>query len=102
MGRTELQPGKAVQRPLENQMRERNRDFERITDDVGQQAVALEPFLEIRDPLGMEKNQPAKFLRLGPESELSVGPQVTSGSIAQEARGILLSCASILLTPVVV
>src|SRR5499427_3731424 len=67
MGGAELQARKAIQRPLKNEMGERNRGFERIADNVGQQAVALEPFLEIRHPLGMEENQGSEFLRLGPK-----------------------------------
>src|ERR1051325_11116570 len=57
MGRTELQARKAIQRPLKNEMGERDGGFERIADDVAQQAIALEPFLEARHPLGMEENQ---------------------------------------------
>src|SRR2546426_6280458 len=74
VGRAELQPRKAIQRAFENQMRERNRSFERIADDIGQQAVALQPFFEVRDALGMEKNQDAKFLCLGPKGvKLGIG-----------------------------
>ena len=74
MGGAELQARKAIQRTLENQMRQGNGGFERIADDIGQQAIALQPFLEIRDALGMEKHQDAQFLGLGPEGvKLGVG-----------------------------
>jgi hypothetical protein len=53
MGRAQLQAGKSVQCALEDQIGEGNDGFERIVDDVGQQAVALEPFGEIRNALGM-------------------------------------------------
>src|SRR4029434_10424320 len=67
MGGAELQGRKAIQCPFKNEMGERDSRFERSSDDVGQQAVALQPFLEVRNPLGMEENQGPKFLRLGPK-----------------------------------
>src|SRR5262245_6963650 len=67
MGGTELQARKAIQRPLKNEMGEGNRSFEWIADNVGQQAVALEPFVEIRHALRMEENQGSEFLSLGPK-----------------------------------
>jgi hypothetical protein len=51
MGPAELQAREAIQRPLKNEMGERDCSFERIADDVGQQAIALEPFLEVRNSL---------------------------------------------------
>jgi hypothetical protein len=67
MGCAELEARKAIEGPLENQMGEGNRGFVRIADDVAQKAVALEPFLEVRDALGMEEHQHAKFLGLRPK-----------------------------------
>src|SRR5947209_11498157 len=51
MGGAELQARKAIQRPLKNEMGERNGGFEWIADDVGQQAVSLQPFLHAWDAL---------------------------------------------------
>src|SRR5438093_5855284 len=74
MGGAELQGRKAIERALENQMGEGNRGFERIADDVGQQAVALETLLEVRNTLRVEKHQDAEFLSFGPEGvELGIG-----------------------------
>ena len=74
MRRAKLQTRKSIQRALENQMGEGNRGFERIADDVGQQAVALEPCREIRNALGMQEHQNTKLLCLGPEGvKLRIG-----------------------------
>src|SRR5207237_9173751 len=67
MGGAELQARKAIQRPLKNEMGERNGGFEWIANDVGEQAVALQPFLGGCDALGMEENQCTELLRLGPK-----------------------------------
>src|ERR1700730_11428179 len=74
MSRAELEAGKAIQRPFENQMRERDGGFEWIADHVSQHAIALKPFLEVRNTLRMHENQDTHFLSLGPERvELGVG-----------------------------
>jgi hypothetical protein len=87
MGRAQLQAGKSVQCALEDQMGEGDGGFERIADDVGQQAVALEPFREIRDALGMEEDQDAKVLGLGPKRvKLMLGARVSGSSMEHEGR----------------
>src|SRR5918911_5186927 len=78
MGGTDLEPGKTIQRALENQMREGNGGFDRIADNVGQQAIALQAFLEIRDALGMDENERPECLRLGPKGvKLGIGQLLT-------------------------
>src|SRR5262245_23921177 len=67
MGGTDLEPWETVQCALENQMREGNRGFDRIADNVGQQAIALQALLEVRDALGMDKNERPEGLCLGPK-----------------------------------
>src|SRR2546426_31478 len=68
VSRADLEPREAVQRSLEDQVRERDRRVERIADDVAQSAVALQPLLESRaSPLRMDEDQAAELLRLRPE-----------------------------------
>src|SRR6266581_388779 len=68
VGRADLEAGEAVERSLEDQVRERDRGVERIADDVAQTAVASQPLLESRgSPLRMDENQAAELLRLRPE-----------------------------------
>jgi hypothetical protein len=70
----EFQSRKSIQCALENQMGKGNGGFKRIADDVGRQAVALEPFREIRNALGMQEHQNTKLLCLGPEGvKLRIG-----------------------------
>src|SRR6266404_2757482 len=43
----QLEARKTVERAIENQMRERDGGVERIADHVGEQPVALQPFLKV-------------------------------------------------------
>src|SRR4029434_8730418 len=65
MGGAELQGRKAIQCPFKNEMGERDCSFERIADDVGQQAVALNPFSGARNPLGWGETQAPTFSACG-------------------------------------
>ena len=68
MGRADPEPGKPVERSLEDQVRERNRRVERIADDVAQAPAASQPLLEsCGSPLRMDENQAAELFRLRPE-----------------------------------
>src|SRR5712671_5964096 len=69
MSRADLEPGAGIERSLENQVRQRDRRFERVTDDVFQHAVPLEPprDVEFCRALRMDENQRAELFGLGPE-----------------------------------
>src|SRR5882672_10163180 len=75
VSRADLEAGKAVERSLEDQVRERNRRVERIADDVAEAPAASEPLLEsCGSPLRMDENQAAELFRLRPERmKLRVG-----------------------------
>src|SRR5882762_7940922 len=87
VSRADLEAGKAVERPFEDQVRERNRRVERIADDVAEAPVASEPLLESRgSPLRMDENQAAELLRLRPERmELGVGELLACDVCADRA-----------------
>src|SRR5438132_2979399 len=66
----DLEPGEAIERSLEDQVRERDGRLERVADHVRQQAVALEPARQrVRGPrsLRMDEDEDAELLGLGPE-----------------------------------
>src|SRR5437660_2235268 len=66
----DLEPGEAVERALEDQVRERDGRLERVADHVVEQAVALEAVGNLGgDPraLGMDEDRHAELLGLGPE-----------------------------------
>src|SRR5882757_3871413 len=67
MGRADFEPGKTVERTLEDQVRERNGGVERKGDDVGELAVAGEPLVELRHPHRVDENETAELFRLGPD-----------------------------------
>src|SRR5712671_2232406 len=68
VGRADLEPGEAVERSFEDQVRERDRRLERIADDVGQAAAASQPLLEsCVSSLRVDENKAAELLRLRPE-----------------------------------
>ncbi len=74
MGGDHFQSGKAVQRALEDEMRERYRRVERIADGVAEPAVARQPLAELGHALRMDEQGHAEFLRLGPNRmEFRVG-----------------------------
>ena len=89
MRRADLQAGKAIERALEDQVRERDGGVERIADDVGEIAVALKPVLElIRRAVacGWMKTSDAQLLGLGPERvELRIG-DLLAGDVAADRR----------------
>src|SRR5437762_12560316 len=59
--------GKAIQRSLEDQMRERDRRVQRVADRVREPAVALESPGQVRRALWMDEDEHAELLGLGPE-----------------------------------
>src|SRR6266567_415369 len=66
----DLEPGEAIERSLEDQVRERDGRLERVADHVRQQTVALEPARQrLRGPcsLGMDEDEDAELLGLRPE-----------------------------------
>ena len=69
-----LEPGKLVERALEDQVRQRDRGVERIADGVAEPAVAGEPLGELRRALRMDEQRHAQLLGLGPDRmELGIG-----------------------------
>ena len=83
----DLQPGKAVERALEDQVRQRDRGFERVADRVGQQAAAAQPAarLELARAQRVHEDQDAQLLALGPERmEPGIG-QFLAGDAAAHA-----------------
>src|SRR6185312_11211600 len=66
MRRANLQAGEAVERALEDQMRQRERRLERIADRVVEPAIAFEAPLELRRSLRMKKDEHAELFGLGP------------------------------------
>src|SRR5260370_16015655 len=51
MGRANLEPREPIERPVENQMRQKNRGLERIADHVGQSPAALQTLVQLRNSL---------------------------------------------------
>ena len=83
----DLEPREAVERSLEDQVRQRDRGFERVADRVGQQAVAGEPAarLQFAGAERVHEDQHAQFLALRPERvEFRVG-QFLAGDAAGNA-----------------
>jgi formylglycine-generating enzyme required for sulfatase activity len=94
MGGTDLQARKAVEGALEDQVRERDRGFERVADRVGQEAAALEPAarLELAGPERMHEDQDAELLGLGPDRvEFRVG-QFLPGHTAADREAAQPQC----------
>ena len=74
MRRDDLQTGEAVERPLEDQVRQRDRGLGRQGDRVRQPAIPFQPIGEFRDGLRMNEQHGAEFLGLGPDRmEFRVG-----------------------------
>jgi len=70
VGRTQLQVGKAVQRPFKNQVREKNGGFKRIANYIFEEAVSLYAGGDSgghRAILRVHENKRLQFLCLGPE-----------------------------------
>src|SRR5260370_42049606 len=67
VGCTDLEPWKAIQRAVEDPMRESNGRIEWISDHVGQHAVPLQTFLEFWSPRRVHEQQRPEFVRLGPK-----------------------------------
>src|SRR5207245_5925577 len=68
--RADLQPGEAIERALEDQVRERDGGLERVADHVLQQAVSLESTRDLdrhAAALGVTQDEHAEPLGLGPE-----------------------------------
>src|SRR5579885_2850439 len=64
-----LHPGEAVERALEDQVRQGDRGFERVADRVGQQAAAFEPAarLQFTRAKRVHEDQDAELFGLGPD-----------------------------------
>src|SRR5260370_36144153 len=54
MGSNHSEPGKAIERAFENEMRERNRGLQRIADGVEEPAIAVKPLVQFRYALRMD------------------------------------------------
>ena len=69
MRRTDLEPREAVERALEDQMRQRDRGFERVADRVGQKPAAVEPAAgcELTAAGRVHEDQDAELFGLGPD-----------------------------------
>src|SRR5262249_17423317 len=89
VGRADLQPREAIERALEDQVRERDGRVERIADRVREPAVAPEAFGQVRRALRMNEDQDAELFGLGPEGmklriwELVAGDAGATGGAAQ-------------------
>src|SRR5882757_244713 len=62
----DLEPGKAIERSLEDQVGERDRGLERIADRVAEPAIAREPLVELGHTLRMDEQAYGEFLGLCP------------------------------------
>src|SRR6516225_11142628 len=85
---TDLEPGEAVERALEDQMRQRDRGFERVADRVGQEPAALEPAARLQLPGAerMQENQNSELFGLGPDRvEFGIG-QFLAGNAAANPK----------------
>src|SRR5262245_46268280 len=82
---TDFQPWEAVECTFEDQVRERDRGFERVPDRVSQQTAALQPPARLQFPgTGrMQKDQDAELLGFGPHRvEFRVGQLLPSDATA--------------------
>src|SRR5229473_4419781 len=66
MGGDDLQAGKAVECPFEDQVLQGNGGAERIADRIRQPAIAFETLGEFRCALRMDEENGAEFFGLGP------------------------------------
>ena len=85
MRRADLQPGEAIERALEDQMREEHGRLQRIPDGVAQSALSLQSRVlrRARRRLRVHEQQHAELLRLGPERiELAIGQLLTFDAAA--------------------
>src|SRR5260221_5514905 len=85
---TDLEAGKAVERAFEDQVRQRDRGLERVSDGVGQQAAATQPAarLQLAGAKWMHEDEHAQLFALGPERmELGVG-QLEAGDAAADTN----------------
>ena len=67
MGGADFQARKAIERAFEDHMRERDRRFQRIADDIAQHAIALHAPIDACDDLGtlrMHEDDRLQLLRL--------------------------------------
>src|SRR6266702_8043796 len=90
----DLEARKAVERALEDQMRQGDRGFERVADCVGQQAAALQPAarLELPGAERLHENQDAELFGLGPDRvEFGVG-QFLAGDAAADRQTAQAEC----------
>src|SRR5258706_7944324 len=73
MRAADLQPGEAVERPFENQMRQRDRGLQRVADHIRQPAAALQPAarLQFGGALRVNEDQHAEFFGLRSEEHTS-------------------------------
>src|SRR6476469_3545727 len=89
----DLQAGKAVERPLEDQVLQGNRGVERIADRIRQPAIALEALGEFRRALRMDEENGADFFGLGPDRmEFGIGKILSQHGAADggAAQALLL------------
>ena len=63
----DFQAGELVERPVENQVRKKNRGLQRIADHVAQSTFAREAFIEFRNPLRMHEDEAAEFFGFAPK-----------------------------------
>src|SRR5205807_2412332 len=63
----DLEAREAIERALEDEVRERERGFERVADGVVQAAVAAQARLQLRGPDRMDEHQHTQLLGLAPE-----------------------------------
>ena len=85
MGGTDFQPGKAIERAFEDQVRECDRGLQRIADRVGEKTVATQPAarLQLARAGGMHEDEDAQLLALLPERvELGIGEFLASHAAA--------------------
>jgi hypothetical protein len=87
--RAHLESGETIERALKDQLRQRDRGIERVTDDVFQHAIAFEAAVESGHPCRMYEQQHAQLLRFRPDRmefrvrELGIGDAAPDRSASQ-------------------
>src|SRR5437867_8556150 len=82
----DLEAGKPIEGPFEDQMLERDGGIERVADDVRQPAVAFEPLCDLRRALWVDEKQHAQLFRLCPDwVEFRVG-KLCAGDAPADGR----------------
>src|SRR5437588_12763645 len=86
MRRDDLEPGKSVERALEDEVLQRDRGVKRIADRVREPAVALEALGKLRRRLRMDEQHGAELLGFLQHRKILLAREIVARNAAADRR----------------